>query len=78
MRRLSPVYYSFGAMRGALTIAVRDMNRVGMTAAAARWVTSRGCQTGKESTGQASAGVALTSNEATKPQVAGSHLDSQC
>jgi len=25
-------------MRGALTFAVRDMNRVGMTATAARWI----------------------------------------
>ena len=36
-----------GAMRGALTFAVRDMNRVGMTATAARWVLRRGFQTGK-------------------------------
>jgi len=34
-------------MRGALTFAVRDMNRVGVTATATRWVLRRGCRTGK-------------------------------
>jgi hypothetical protein len=34
-------------MRGALTFAVRDMDRVGMIATATRWVMRRGCQTGK-------------------------------
>ena len=69
--------FILGAMRGTLTFAVRDMNRVGMTATAARWVLRRGCQTGKESPSQTSTWGALTSNEAAKPQVAGSHLGSQ-
>ena len=68
---------SADAMRGALTFAVRDMNRVGMTATAARWVLRRACQTGKSLLSRTSTWSGLTSKEAAKPQVAGSHSGSR-
>ena len=63
---------SIVAMRDALTFAVRDINRVGMTGTAARWVLRRACQPERVSWSDRTWGCSDQQRSA-KPQVAGSH-----